>query len=147
MLYTTGTFKLKVVPDAAGYMRPATGDAVTLPCAVDDILTCEDSEEHPGVVMIDSLHSVQLFFRRKRLFQAFLFVVLWGIAYASIWAFACKALTVGVVWTNYIRPSLFAVLAIIYTPQVLHPVVHDGKGHWINLRTGKTNLNGSSILH
>ena len=38
--------------------------------------------------------------------------------------------------------SFLAVISILFTPGVINPVVHDINEHWINLRTGSSNLNG-----
>lgn len=103
-------------------------------------------EPHPG----DST-DVAAIYSRKDVFQvAKNYVVFsWAMCLClfvsmtySLWKFFMQTLQAGVIlFTTQLPLAAFTTaLFTVYFSTVMNPIVHDNMGHWVNLRTGSSNL-------
>lgn len=146
MIYTSKSFRLEVKQSGTSYVRTATGEPVLLPLAEDDTSVDASTAEASGFLLISTLANLKKEFTGMLWVQAASLLVIWVIAAILSWRLAMTAFTGGVTWTDYILPCIFVVSAVLYSPQVITPVAHDSVGHWVNLRTGLSNLNGHTVI-
>lgn len=154
MIYHKGIFQLYVEDIEEGkYYRPSTGD-VSLIKGPDDI------EEKPTQVLkglfldtdskihyiITSLKQVRKLSRVKYSIQILALIAISLLFVVSLVSATQNYLLYGFKWNLWITSSFLFVLTYFYSKQVINPVAHDMVGHWINLRTGESNLNGGCKL-
>lgn len=136
------------------YKRCSTGEHVDFPQA-DDVIQNPDGT-YGEVLGINDIATealiVQSRLQMRKEFRAqcianfvaagvFLALMVWQIFESSRVWYAGEAK-----WTTFLGVAAFAVLSCLYLSQAINPIVHDMDGHWVNLRTGSTNLNGGGRL-
>lgn len=157
MIFMSSSMKLGIIFEEKwhGYTRTATGDhgISTQDLRADDVLVDEDGTCRTWGVMPDDVYVVQSLSQLKQRFKTRVLasrifaVLIWvvaafqavnsGIAIASEGKFPvdmCVAMTIAICG------------CALFTPQAVEPVVHDGSGRWVNLRTGASNLNSGCTI-
>ena len=144
MLITSKAFRLKAEPlkDMTGYFVTATSE--TIGSLREDDTNSEQLAN--DVEVISSLSTLRKQYIYKVIIQIMIDVFFWALtAYALH-----NAVLHGIdqdhfaLWVMY--AAVPAVFAILFFPGAFNPVVHDIQGHWVNLRSGSSNLNGGCVL-
>lgn len=81
--------------------------------------------------------------------------VTWALAVAAfismcccLWSMYSAWLSAGRWFPNWsmVAAALCAVCFVVFFRQGATPIVHDNSGHWVNLRTGSSNLCGGIVI-
>lgn len=145
MIVTKNCFRTVVHERNGTTMRVCTGQEN--PCwHQDDITFSSDTPE--GVTKVCCRKDVSKglgIWLAKDWTIAAIFMV--GLCYTFYHAI-CYCLELGQFrWSWYLFWSgLCATGFVLYLRSAINPIVHDQAGHWVNLRTGSTNLCGGVIL-
>lgn len=144
MLVTRKIFKCIIVHDETGDKRIATGNTPVMVMQPDDII--DDKLDEAKHFPVRTLGQVNFAFLKQRIFSFIFDAVLWAGTLLQAIRTATAVMILGQGWPAYIPLAILASLTLLYTPRVLHPLVHDRSGHWIDLVTGESNLNGGCTI-
>lgn len=147
MLATRCKFRTATINSGGSIIRICTGKEVE-PCLHADDCAAYDKSIGDNTVIVYSRKDVSRQVRGK-VIAAF---ILAAIAFGLLCVLLYKCFQIWIQMGHFILDILLlyvgicAYVFVVMLSQGIHPVVHDADGHWVDLRTGSSNLCGGIVI-